>query len=161
LIQREYAGESKEDAFRWLIDEWTLPASCQQGMEILQKHDYRNHIPYLWQLFIEVFGGYYCLTDPCDIQVLSECTSIPADRIPECLDLYEVFFPNSSGWFFTAKDELRIMKNVPAVYHGTGAFLRNSLYANDAYSKCIPQMEWLVRKWHYALYSILEPELKV
>jgi len=160
LIQQENAGGTKEDALRWLLDEWSMPASCQRGMALLQKNEFRNHIPFLWQLFIEVFGGFYCLTEPCDVQVLSECTGIPAEHIPECLDLYGQFFPNSSGWFMTAKNELRIMKNVPAVYHGTGAFLRDSLFKSGEYAKKIPRMAWLVGKWHNALYSILEPELK-
>lgn len=161
LIQREKAGGSKEEAFSWLIEEWIMPHSCQRGMAILQEHEYRNHIPYLWQLFIEVFGGFYCLNDPCDIQALSLCSGIPEGLIPECLDLYDVFFPNNKGWFMTAKDELRIMKNVPAIYHGTGAFLRHTLHDNGDYAKRIPAMAWLINKWHNALYEVLEPELKV
>lgn len=160
LIQQESAEGTKDEALRWLLDEWAMPASCQRGMAILQKHEFRNHIPFLWQLFIEVFGGFYCFADSSDVQTLSECTGIPADTIPECLDLYGEFFPNSSGWFMTAKGELRIMKNVPAVYHGTGAFLRESLFGTGEYAKKIPHMAWLVGKWQNALYGILEPELK-
>lgn len=160
LIQRESAGGTKDEAFRWLLDEWAMPASCQNGMARLQNHEFRNRIPFLWQLFIEVFGGYYCLTDTCDVQLLSDCTGIPVGQIPECLDLYGEFFPNSGGWFMTAKGELRIMKNVPAVYHGTGAFLRDSVFGSGEYAKRIPQMAWLVARWHNALYAILEPELK-
>lgn len=160
LIQKENAGGTKDEALRWLVEEWDMPASYQNGIALLQKHRYRNHIPFLWQVFIEVFGGYYCQSDPCDLQALSECTGIPTEQIPECLNLYGEFFPNSNGWFMTAKNELHIMKNVPAVYHGTGAFLRDSLFGKGEYGKKIPQMSWLVSKWHKALYSILEAELK-
>lgn len=161
LLQKEAAGESQEDAFQWLIEEWAMPHAFQDGMETLQQHEYRNRIPFLWQLFIEVFGGFYCLTDPCDITVLAECTKIPQERIPECLELYAKFFPTNSGWFYSPKSQLRVMKNVPGVYHGTGAFLRSSLFDPGEYTRKLPDMAWLVEKWYRALYELLEPELAV
>ncbi len=161
LIQKENGGGTNEEAFHRMVDEWAMPMSYRNGMALLQKHEFRSRIPFLWQLFIEVFGGYYCLNNPCDIQALSECTEIPEGSILECLDLYDVFFPTSKGWFFSVKNELRIMKNIPAVYHGTGAFLRQSLYGDGVYAKRIPHSAWLLNKWHNALYSVLEPELKL
>lgn len=159
LLQKEAAGGTQDDALRWLIEEWAMPTSFRQGMSLLQKHEHRNRIPFLWQLFIEVFGGFYCLSNDCDLTLLAQCTKIPQAQIPECLDLYGTFFPNPSGWFITPMSELRILKNVPAVYHGTGAFLRQSVF-NDNYKEYVPQMAWLVSKWHNALYHLLEPELK-
>lgn len=101
------------------------------------------------------------MTHPCDLEALSECTGVPRELIPECVDLYDKFFPNPKGWFIPAKGELRMMKNVPAVYHGTGAFLRDALFGSNEYAKRIPRMAWLVNKWHRALYSMLEAELAV
>ncbi len=64
------------------------------------------------------------------------------------------------NYLFTAKDELRRMKMVPAVFRGTGAFVRKNLHDTANYSDLYPQMGWLIGKWHNALYGTLEPDLK-
>lgn len=150
---------TKED-LKWLVHEWGMPDSFRNGLKKLRTHRHRERIPFLWQLFIEVFGGFYCLRDDCDLQVLSDATEIPVDDVVECLELYETFFPVTNGWFFETKGELRIMKMVPAVYHGTGVFVRDFLFGKEEYDKHIPSMTFLRAKWNNALYGILESELK-
>lgn len=151
----------KQADLKWLIHEWGMPHSFRTGLKNLRRHKHRQRIPFLWQLFIEVFGGFYCLKDDCDLKALSDATGIPTEDIVECLELYGTFFPVPNGWFYETKGELRIMKMVPAVYHGTGSFVRDSLFGKEEYNKRIPSMAWLRRNWHNALYAILEPELGV
>jgi hypothetical protein len=142
------------------VGEW-MPGAFRNALDILKKHKHRNRIPLLLQLFIEVFGGFYALHNQRDLTALSQCTGIPVADIPGCLDLYNEFFPTAKGWFLTPKNELRVMKMVPAAYRGTGAFLRQSLFKEKNYSVLHPQMGWLISKWHNALYTILESELQV
>ena len=144
-----------------LLDEWAMPTGFQRGVNVLRTHRHRERIPLLWQMFIENFGAFYCLKSNCDLIALSDCTGIPANDVVECLELYGTFFPNSKGWFMQYKDEIRVFKNVPAAYHGTGVFLRSDLFGFDQYSKHCPTMRFLLEKWHNALYEILEPELKI
>jgi hypothetical protein len=140
--------------------DWMMPESFKTGLAALKNHPHRARIPHLFQVFIEVFGGFYRLGDDSDLNHLSICTGIPKDDVVPCLELFDGFFPISKGWFLTVKDELRLMKMVPAVFRGTGAFLRGNLHGEDNYSKLYPKMGWLVSKWHNALYCILEPHLK-
>lgn len=48
------------------------------------------------------------------------------------------------------------MKMVPAVYRGVGAFLRKEYRGFSAYADLVPQMEWLLHRWHMATYEVLE-----
>ena len=112
-------------------------------------------------MFIEVFGGWYSRRNGDDLDLLAQMTGIPPQRIEHCLNYMNKIFPTNNGWFFDCKDELRVMKMIPAVCRGTGAFLRNTIYNPGDYSDLYPEMEWLVRKWHNALYGILEKYLKV
>lgn len=137
------------------------PASFRAGLNALKGHPQRTKIPRLFQVFIEVFGGFYRLGDDADLNHLSACTGIPKDEVVPCLELFNSFFPIPNGWFVTAKDEICLMKMVPAVFRGTGAFLRSNLCGENNYEKLYPNMGWLVSKWHNALYHTLESHLKV
>jgi len=139
--------------------EWTMPDSFKAALLLLKANPYREKIPLLFQIFIELFGGFYRVDDNADIKQLAASVMIPESHVISCLELFDSFFPIPSGWFVTAKDELRMMKMVPAVYRGTGAFLRNSFYKALSYDKLYPKMGWLVNNWHGALYKILEPHL--
>lgn len=159
IITLESQGLSKSSAFEDLVSNWNMPSSYQTGMNVLKEHSHRNTIPFLWQLFIEVFGGFYRTDATNDVDILSQITRIPPEDIPGCLELYGTFFPNNNGWFFNPQNELCIMKNVPAVYHGTGAILRFILDGRDRLSERYPRMNWLVRKWGEQLNLLLQSEL--
>lgn len=159
LIEREAHGESKTMVTESLFAEWTMPRSFRDGIARMQECEYRNRLPYLWQLFIEVFGGFYSLKSEGDLQLLSSATGIPLRDVANCIHMYEVFFPTPNGWFYDKKGEIRIMKNVPTVYHGTGALLRQTLFSTPSYVKMHSKAGWLVHKWGQALQSMLEPEL--
>ena len=136
-----------------------MPNSFEKGLAILQEHQYRDRLPFLWQIFIEVFGGYYALKDGSDLAALATITGIPQAEIESCLALFDSFFPIKNGWFIDLKEEIRMMKMVPAAYRGTGVFFRDFLFGRDEHKKSIPKMNWLVRKWYSAIYEILEPDL--
>lgn len=142
------------------FSEWMTPESFRTGLEALNGHPHRAKIPHLFQVFIESFGGFYRIGDDFDLVHLSAASGIPKDDVVGCLDLFNSFFPIPNGWFVTAKGELCMMKMIPAVFRGTGAFLRSNLHKDGDYTKLYPNMGWLVRNWHNALYRVLEPDLK-
>lgn len=159
-VNREQTTKSnKWESISRFIQEQSMPKSFVQGLKTIESYEFKNNIPFFWQFFIEVFGGFYNKTNPAEIEILSICTGVPAQHIPFCLSLYEKFFPMPKGWFFTVKDEIEVMKHIPAIYRGTGAFLRKSLF--DAHMQAMyKKTDWLLSKWHNALYDILKPELR-
>lgn len=137
-----------------------MPSSFKDGIRWLSDHEYRALIPYLMQVFIEGFGGFYFENDDRELKLLSDVSGIPSEQISECLSAFDHLFPIPSGWFFE-KNGLKQLKMIPGVYRGTGSFLRQQAYQEQNYSKCFGQMGWLLGQWHNALYYILEPKLGV
>ncbi len=141
--------------------EGLMPDGFRKGIEELRKHMYGTRIPYLMQVFIELFGGFYFTGVEDDVDLLARITKIPSDRIDECLSLIDVFFPFKGGWFYEQARELRCMKMVPGFVRGTGCFFRKAVYSIESYSDKYPGIGWLLSKWHNALYKVLETELRV
>jgi hypothetical protein len=138
-----------------------LPPGCQQGLEKVQNHPHARKLPYLFQLFVEVFGGFYAPDLNDDLDLLSKATGIPSAEIPECLNLYGVFFPFANGWFHKGKPGLQIMKMIPAIARGAGCFVRHSQFDLKHYSDRYGAIGGRVMGgWHNALLEILHPELK-
>jgi hypothetical protein len=160
ILEKERINQNRRQTIQSVLDEIGMPAAFRRGLLELGSHKHRLRIPLLWQIFIEIFGGFYLLTDTSDLDAMSACTGIPANEIPQCLDLYDTFFPSAKSWFMECKSELKVLKMVPAIYHGTGAFLRESLCRPTNYGAKCPHMAWLVNKWFHALYTILQPQLK-
>ena len=165
LLQREREIETTPEtgsALNWTkLADWLLPLNFRSGLTQLGKHPYRLQIPHLLQLYVEVFGGFHAIHEDRDLNALSECTGIPSGQIPECLNLLDEFFPIPGGWFIEAKGELRFLKGIPAVYRGTGCFLRRALFDNKPYGTLQPKMGFLLSKWHDALVYALAPEYQV
>lgn len=139
--------------------ERTMPDRFLEGMEQLKNHPYGTRIPYLLQIFVELFGGFYA-NDSDDIEMMSEISGIPADDVIGCLDLYDDFFRFDRSWFFDSKGLTRL-KMVPGFIRGAGCFLRQDLYDLDDYTGYSKKMGWVLAKWHNALYHTLENELSV
>lgn len=143
--------------FRWT--DLNLPPGCCEGLKAVRDHKYTRKLPYLFQLFIEVYGGFYAPKKENELKLLSNATGIPEAEIPDCLKLYDVFFPFKEGWFYTIKDELVALKMVPALARGAGCFVRQYAFGlksyAERYSASVP-----LGHWHNAFLSILHPELQ-
>lgn len=135
-----------------------LPKNFQTGFERLSKSPHRHAVPYILQLYLELFGGF--LIDEIDQKHLAALAGVPTEAVTEALELFDVFFPFSAGWYQQSK-ELRMMKMIPAYLRGTGAFFRQSLFGLKDYKEAAPQMGWLLSKWHNSTLKILESELGV
>jgi len=154
----------KDEPAKGKVVDWSellMPNSFLRGLEELREQPYADRVPFLFQVFVECFGGFYALHDDRDIKAMSDCTGIPVDQIEDSLMLFNKFFPLNGGWFFAPKNEIRCMKMIPAILRGTGAFLRARLFDAKNYNALFPQMGWLVSNWHNALYAFLEPALHV
>lgn len=159
VLQHETEGKTPDRARRRLIAS-ILPESFQKGLAWLASHPARMSVPLLMQVFIEVFGGFYQRGKPEELDLLSTASGVPVDQVEDCLAAFDRLFPLDKGWFFE-KDGLRQMKAVPAIYRGTGAWLRKDLYDIEDYDDYSNGMGWLLDRWHNAIYGILEPELGV
>jgi len=135
-----------------------LPQNFQEGFKRLSKSDHKHAVPYILQLYVELFGGF--LIDDMDRAHLASLANVPVEAVTESLELFDVFFPCEAGWYQQSK-ELRLMKMIPAYLRGVGAFFRQSLRGSKQYTEIAPQMGWLVSKWHNATFAILETELAV
>jgi hypothetical protein len=135
-----------------------LPKNFRSGFDKVAKSPNRVRIPYILQMYIELFGGF--LVDDTDRAQLAELAGAPVDAVTEALDLFDVFFPTQNGWRTTSK-EVQMMKMIPAYLRGIGAFFRHDSRKIDKYSVIAPNMSWLISKWHNSAYEILEKELAV
>jgi hypothetical protein len=155
LVVHANHSERSEDSTLWQAEERRLPSSCRKGLGVIQGSPHRNQLPYLWQLFIEVLGGFYSTVDDCDLTLLSQCTEIPTSDIEGCLDLYARLFPSKNGWWVTHENELKMLKHVPGIYHGTGVLLRAQLVGRDFYEKRHPRSRNQLRQWEHALHKAM------
>lgn len=160
LLEEADAHSKKGQVFSWggLIKE-LLPDSFKSGMDSLRKFEHAQHVPYFLQVFIEVFGGFYCPTDDRELVQISEATGIPTEKIPEALELLDKFFPIPKGWVHKG-DGVNFVKGVPAYLRGAGCFAREDLYGKE-WAKEFQQLSWQIPNWHNALYKLLEPSLQV
>lgn len=160
LLEEANSESKKGNTFTWAaLIKTLLPDSFNNGMEALSKFEYAQHVPYFLQVFIEVFGGFYCPTDDRELLQISHATGIPVEKIPESLALLDMFFPISKGWIHQG-DGINLLKGVPAYLRGAGCFAREDLYGKG-WEKDFPQISWQIPNWHNALYKLLEPSLKV
>lgn len=136
-----------------------MPSSFLKGIEKLKAHPHCKKIPYLFQIFIEILGGFYFTDTDDDIELLSTISCIPKEQIIDCLSLMNYFFPFAKNWFFTRTDKLICMKMVPAFIRGVGCFLRQSVYNIKDYSEKYSEIGWLLENWHSALCNMLKSEL--
>jgi len=137
-----------------------LPRSFNRGLDALKKHPHMARLPVLFQTFYNLFGGFISFHDSDELELMHKFTGIPAAEIVDSLLLFDSFFAGEGKTFFMrSKNELLSMKQVPAFVRGTGCFFRQSHFKLVAYESRYPKMAWLLKRWHNAIYHILEPHL--
>ncbi len=143
--------------FRWV--DLHLPPGCLQGLEKLKGHKHATKLPLLFQMFIEVFGGFYAPKLQDDLSLLAAITGVPEAEIPACLKLYDDFFPFKEGWFYDVRSELRVMKMIPAIARGAGALVRHAQFGLVNYRQRYGASGNVLQTWHNAIVIALHPEL--
>lgn len=141
------------------IAELLLPQKFQHGLERLKQNPHREKIPFLFQLFTELLGGFCLISVDDDFELMSTLTGIPADEVRPSLEMMNDFFEFGESWFIEQRDEIMRFRVNPSLFLGTGCFFRKSVYDLDNYDEKFPQLGWLLRRWHNALYETLEPHL--
>jgi hypothetical protein len=138
-----------------------LPQSFLTGLTAMQAHKYALHLPYLFQCYAELMGGFIAVNDTAELEFVERLTGVPTGEVISALRLIDSFFsPVGGSMLFTQQDELLLLKMTPAYVRGGGAFLRQKVFGLDNYPDRYPKLGWLMAKWHNALYGILEPSLK-
>jgi hypothetical protein len=133
-----------------------LPNSFISGLQEMQGFQYANHCPFFFQVFIEIFGGFYDPTDDRELKLLADATGIPVSEIPIAIQLLDIFFPIEKGWFLQA-EKVCFIKGIPAYIRGAGCFLRTDIYGEDwKRSSSIYSMS----DWYNALFTTVESHLQ-
>jgi hypothetical protein len=138
-----------------------LPSSFHAGLEKLRDHEHGLRIPYLFQVFFDLFGGFLFSENEGDLGLLAAVTGIPQHDLVGALRLIDEFFaPDGASMLYEQKGQLLCLKMTPAFVRGGGAFTRKVVFDIEDYATHYPEMGWLVSRWHNSLYEILEPALR-
>ncbi|MBZ5513793.1 MAG: hypothetical protein LAN62_02925 [Acidobacteriia bacterium] len=138
-----------------------LPRSFFDGLSVVRDHPHALRLPYLFQAFADLLGGFIVLHDDEELAFIEALTGVPRTDVVDCVKILDEFFaPEGGTFFFVQKDEVLCMKMTPATVRGGGAFLRRIVFGIDDYAKRYPHMGWLIGKWHNTLYQLLEPHLE-
>jgi hypothetical protein len=145
-----------------------LPPNFKQAFKEMQKHPDFTRLPYLFQVFLEVFGG-FIVDGSGDLDLLAEVTGIKDACISDTLGLINQFFPfkKRGSWFYPIKNKkggrIICMHMVPGMLKGVGCFFRSYCRGttDPDYESFYPGWGFLLNKWHNALYYAVESELKV
>jgi hypothetical protein len=151
-------GDNKMEKFWKGFNLALLPSNFQTGFQRLSASKHKFAVPYILQLYVELFGGFF--VDDLDREHLAALAGQPMEAVIESLDLLDIFYPINNGWHTSSK-ELRMLKVVPAYLRGIGAFFRKTSRGLKTYLEIAPKMGWLVSKWHNAALAILGRELAV
>lgn len=137
-----------------------LPVKFHTGLDVMRNHPHGARLPYLFQVFAEVLGGFLFFNDSDELAFVEALTGIPSGDIVDSIRLLDKFFaPDGRSLFYIQKDQLLCMKMVPGIVRGGGAFLRKAVFNIEQYDDRYPDMGWLIAKWHNALYRLLVPSL--
>ncbi|MEC5127124.1 hypothetical protein VSU19_10215 [Verrucomicrobiales bacterium BCK34] len=139
------------------IPRHNLPPKYFDGLKMLKEHEHGPKIPYLFEAFYTVLGGYLFVEMEDELDLLSKLTNIPSGMVVECLRFMEVFFGN---FFMENKYKMLLMKGVPAIVRGGGSLARQRLFEIEEYKDRYGEAHWLLGMWHNAIYKALEPHLE-
>lgn len=153
-------GVEEGEGFRW--DLLTPPRRFVEGLRLLKDHTFGTKLPFLFQAFVELFGGFVFTEDSDELGLLASVTDIPADHLMDALRLLDHFFAPPDGTvFYQIQQRILCMKLIPGFVRGGGCFLRGAAFSLDNYGEKYPDHGWLLSRWHNALYHTLEPVLRV
>jgi hypothetical protein len=139
----------------------SLPNSFKDGLAFVQHHAHGPRLPYLFQVFTELLGGFLAYQDNGELELVETLTGIPKTEVVDCVKIIDRFFaPDGGTMFYVQANELLCMKMVPGVGRGGGAFFRRQIFSLEDYRTRYAKMGWLIGRWHNALYALLEPFLK-
>jgi len=137
----------------------TTPRNFINGIKKLEELDSYEKVPYLLQIFLENFGGFY-IDNKKDIEFISDAVSLSFEEIKKYLNVINTFFPTKNTWFQSSKDIMRL-KFAPLICRGVGAFCRDYYYDEDYDELSNDGMGWLIRKYHNNIIKVLKKDLAV
>ncbi len=123
----------------------------------MREHEHGAKIPFLFEAFYTVLGGYLFVENDGELELLGLLTNIPKDKVVECLRFMDEFF---GDFFMENRYKMLLMKGVPAIVRGGGSFARQHAFNIKDYNSTYGEAAWLLGMWHNATYNALEPHLK-
>ncbi len=147
IIKNAYDQILREGSQARLDDRF--PASFISGMKSLEAHPYPERVPFFFQTFAEILGGFYYPLDPDDRRLVSDVTSMPIENVASTIRLMNEFFPYPPGWTNDIRGlELSSIKFVPAYMRGVGCIYRQNVYGRGG--------RMGTTEWYRALYELLK-----
>jgi hypothetical protein len=142
------------------VVKYNLPPRFVDGLKTLHAHSHSLKLPFLYQTFLELCGGFLFLNSEEDIALLEAISGVPRTEVVQALRLLDEFFsPTGGSMFYTVKNQLLCFKMVPGFVRAIGSILRHKFFAFEDYDEKYPDVGWLLRKWHMAGYTVLSREL--
>jgi hypothetical protein len=161
IIEKENDVNSSVDIRGFMGLDWdvlTLPPSFIEGMSWLSHYQHRFRVPFFFQVFLEILGGFYIEGDEGEKELISSLSGIPPEDVELVIQKMNDFFPFSGGW--VAKfDSIACFKMVPAFVRGAGCIIRKRHYQLKSYGERFAKAASAMSMWHNALYQLLEPTL--
>ena len=137
-----------------------LPPRFVDGLKTLHAHPHSLKLPFLYQTFLELCGGFLFLNSEEDLALLEAISGVPRSEVLQTLFLLDEFFsPEEGSMFYKIKNQLLCFKMVPGFVRAIGSFLRYKFFRLEDYDKKYTDLGWLLRKWHMAGYTLLSREL--
>jgi hypothetical protein len=142
------------------VIKYNLPPRFVNGLKTLHAHSHSLKLPFLYQTFLELCGGFLFLNSEEDIALLEAASGVPRSEVLPALRLLDDFFsPTEGSMFYTIKNQLLCFKMVPGFVRAIGSILRHKFFAFKEYDEKYPDVGWLLSKWHMAGYTVLSHEL--
>jgi hypothetical protein len=142
------------------IQKHAVPGRFVEGLKTLHEHPHSLRLPYLYQTFLELCGGFVFMKSDDDLVMLESITGVPkSDIVPAIRLLDEFVAPPGNSMFYEVKGQLLCFKMVPGFVRAMGSLRRLKYFAFEDYDKKYPDVGWLLRKWHTAGYKVLVTEL--
>lgn len=146
-----------------LMDEDALlPSSFREAVAKLKNRPGFDRYPAIWQVLIWGFGGFY-LVDREDEELgwIAAQTGVEVETVREALDAFDVLFPSTGGWWWKASNShCRLLKMVPMVIQGLGAYQRGSRYGTKYAELGYTDLTLRdLEKWHKDGYKLLYDHL--
>lgn len=136
-----------------------LPESFVEGLAWLTSQPTYKQYARLWQTFLWSWGGFYLEDrEEQEFAWLSAHSGVPENEIGTALDAFDQFFPAGPSWITTAgMTHCRIVKMVPVMFRGLGAYHRMLAYGVETY-QALGYADYTgsdMARWHNRLVALL------
>ena len=149
-----------------------LNRNIQEFIDKLKNKPNYHLYPYLWQVFLYVFGGFILENKKEEeYNLLSQITKLPKENIDDAFFVWDELFPYNKGWFQQPQknSNIKLLKMLPAPLYGIGMNFRLHLYGTnnvDLFDNLKKQLTGVhtfdnLLNWNNSAYHILKRDINL